>query len=133
MSADLFAQLLTESAALNMQLMPALQRVRTLMKACRVANLPVNGRRFAWAPSGLMITGSHDEGMLVVIDHPNPTDDVRVCCGCGCTDHKPCSTETGPCSWRVTYENGMGLCSHCDDHGPQTSLFPAQVNRHDGL
>lgn len=133
MSTDLFTQLRTEAAALNMQLMPALQRVRTLMKACQVTNLPVNGRQFAWQPSGLLITGSHVEGMLVVLDHPNPVDGVRVCRGCGCTDLAACMTADGPCCWRVHYTDGTGLCSRCDEHGPQPSLFPAQVNRHDGL
>lgn len=122
MSSELFQVLRHESSRLSLQL-DQLQRVRRLMQACQVRSMPVDGRQFDWQPSGLMITGSEDEGMLIVLDHPAPQQDVRVCRGCGCTDLKACMTLTGPCTWRVLYGDGTGLCSHCDDCGPQPQLF----------
>ena len=124
--ADLFAQLQAEAAALNLQVMPALQRIRTLMHATQVRTLPVDGRRFEWQPSGLMVTGTRDEGMLVILDHPyvSAEAEIRVCRGCGCTDIKHCLVLGQPCSWRAFYGDGTALCSCCDDNGVQPPLFP---------
>jgi len=43
----------------------------------------------------------------------NPIEEIR-CVGCGCTDSRPCITETGPCTWIVIVEESRsGLCSAC--------------------
>ncbi|WP_428309280.1 hypothetical protein [Hydrocarboniphaga sp.] len=119
----LFSELQAAAAELNLQL-DALQRVRMLMHACQVRHLPVGGRRFHWNPDCLTVLGSQAEGMLVIADHPiAPGQDVRTCRGCACTDLQACVSADGTCSWRVLYGDGTGLCSRCDDTGPQPSLF----------
>lgn len=37
----------------------------------------------------------------------------RQCRICGCNDHEACNTITGPCAWRVTYDDNTGICTAC--------------------
>jgi hypothetical protein len=45
---------------------------------------------------------------------PENKGSQAVCIGCGCTDHRACIGNAGPCYWlRVDYEAGFGVCSEC--------------------
>lgn len=37
----------------------------------------------------------------------------RQCRSCCCTDFAACDTVTGPCAWRITYDDGTGICTAC--------------------
>lgn len=41
----------------------------------------------------------------------------RRCRVCGCTDSAACDTITGPCAWRITYDDGTGICTACPVSG----------------
>jgi hypothetical protein len=103
-----------------------MQRVRRLMRANQVNNIPANGRRLELQPAGLLIIGTPEEGMVAVLDHYEALSaDITTCRYCGCTDLQACMTASGgPCCWRVKYRDGTGLCSACDDLAVQTQLFP---------
>lgn len=125
--AELFDQLRTAAEKLSLQF-DQLQRVRRLMSACQIHSIPAGNRRIEWQPSGLIITGARDEGVLVVLDHREQgIEPPRTCRTCGCTDIHACMTANGPCSWRALYGDGTGLCSACDDNQAQASLFPRQL------
>ncbi|MEN4464454.1 hypothetical protein VXE65_20785 [Mycolicibacterium conceptionense] len=37
----------------------------------------------------------------------------RLCRQCRCTEYAACTTITGPCSWRTTYDDNTGICTAC--------------------
>lgn len=37
----------------------------------------------------------------------------RECRSCRCTDFAACDTITGPCAWRITYDDNTGICTAC--------------------
>lgn len=43
-----------------------------------------------------------------------PQPERRICRGCGCTDHRACVTDAGPCHWvLLDVETPSGICSAC--------------------
>lgn len=41
----------------------------------------------------------------------------RRCRTCGCTKSAACDTITGPCAWKITYDDETGICTACPPPG----------------
>ncbi|WP_233213682.1 hypothetical protein [Mycobacterium hubeiense] len=67
------------------------------------------------AEDGYSLDGFHDMWKQGVAPHDAAASvrPARTCRSCGCTDYAACDTIVGPGAWRVTFDDGPGICTAC--------------------
>ncbi len=51
----------------------------------------------------------------------------RECRVCGCTDYSACDTISGPCAWKITYDDDTGICTACRAPASSAKVLPTET------